>query len=85
MCYEHWMMVPQNIRNQIWDNYTQGQEAGTQPSQDYVDAAKEAITYVEAALANASKRRGIIDAETGESSAIATSQSSVETLPSPAT
>lgn len=41
-CIDHWFMLPQGIRNEIWCEYRPGQEVDKQPSHGYLCAADKA-------------------------------------------
>lgn len=47
MCLRHWRMVPHALRQAIWENYVQGQSAGTATSA-YLDALHAAVNAVRA-------------------------------------
>lgn len=46
MCKRHWYMLPKRMRDRIWATYRPGQCNDWQISPEYVDAAKEAVTYL---------------------------------------
>lgn len=41
-CYPHWMKLPADIRQRIWDAYLPRQEVTMTPSETYVEAARAA-------------------------------------------
>lgn len=47
-CYDHWMMLPREIRALIWASYKPGQEISKTPSPDYVEAARQAQDWIAA-------------------------------------
>lgn len=38
-CYDHWMLLPNNLRTALWQAYRPGQEITKTPSREYVQAA----------------------------------------------
>ncbi len=50
MCTSHWHMVPQKLRNAVWNTYREGQEVDKAPSREYLTAAQAAIRSVVVAL-----------------------------------
>lgn len=52
MCFRHWMMVPKNLRHQVWKTYRKGQEVDKEPSEEWhqaVDAAIESVASLQRA------------------------------------
>lgn len=47
MCPKHWIMVPQELKKEVWAYYRPGQERDKQPSKLWMRAAKNAIEYVQ--------------------------------------
>jgi len=47
-CNPHWRKLPFAIRERIWACYRPGQEEDKKPSQEYVDAAREADEWIRA-------------------------------------
>lgn len=45
-CRRHWFMVPKLIRDRIWRAYRAGQCDDWNPSREYCEAAKAAVTAV---------------------------------------
>ena len=48
MCYKHWCMVPQKLRNAVYEHYREGQCDDKDPSEEWHIAANAAIGYVAA-------------------------------------
>lgn len=51
MCGRHWRMVPYGLKLQVWATYQPGQErlpCRVEVSEEYLDAAREAIDAVAA-------------------------------------
>lgn len=46
MCLKHWQMVPQHLKNQVWEHYKPGQEILKNPSLHYLNVVKTAIKWV---------------------------------------
>lgn len=46
MCYPHWMKLPTDIRQRIWDAYLPRQEVTMTPSETYVEAARAAQDWI---------------------------------------
>ncbi len=46
MCRSHWFMVPLTIRHRVWACFRPGQEEDKNPSQEWRQAADEAIQAV---------------------------------------
>ena len=42
MCSQHWKMLPQAIRHQIWETYRRGQENDRRFSPEYIAAVRGA-------------------------------------------
>lgn len=38
-CPDHWLMLPKQLRDNIWDTYRPGQEIDKKPSKEYLEAA----------------------------------------------
>lgn len=48
MCRKHWFMLPKKHRDAIWATYRPGQEIDKDPSQEYLQAASDAISWLAA-------------------------------------
>lgn len=46
MCRKHWYKVPKSIRAKIWKTYRDGQCDDMEPSKEYCETAKLAVTIV---------------------------------------
>lgn len=46
MCKRHWFMVPMPIRNRVWKHYRKGQCDDMRPSEEWLEAANDAIAAV---------------------------------------
>lgn len=46
MCRTHWNMLTKDHKNAIWAAYVPGQEIRKDPSPEYLQAARDAITYL---------------------------------------
>lgn len=46
MCKSHWFKLPQEMRNEIWLWYIPGQEETKTPTEQYLQVAKKAITWL---------------------------------------
>lgn len=46
MCAYHWFLVPAGMRLRVWQTYRPSQEVDGKPSQEYREAAREAINVV---------------------------------------
>jgi hypothetical protein len=46
MCANHWRMVPEVVRQLIWNHYREGQEIDKRPSTDYIATAFVSISCV---------------------------------------
>ena len=46
MCYKHWKQVPIAMKVKVWAMYRVGQEIDKEPSEEYLHAAKTAISAV---------------------------------------
>lgn len=47
MCPKHWYALPKAKQDAIWATYESGQEIRKDPSQAYLDAARDAIVWLE--------------------------------------
>lgn len=47
-CRAHWYMLPQHLRTRIWRAYRPGQEISKQPSQAYIEVAREVQEWIAA-------------------------------------
>jgi len=47
MCAQHWFMLPQSIRDEVWKTYRPGQEIDKRPSAAYMAALAKARAYIE--------------------------------------
>lgn len=45
-CSPHWYALPAVLRTTIYKTYHPGQEEGRAPSQEWIDAARQAINYL---------------------------------------
>ena len=45
-CRKHWAMVPQKMKDQVWEFYKEGQCNTKRPSRNWVMAAANARVYV---------------------------------------
>ena len=48
MCRRHWLMVPANMRQTVWQTYRHGQEVSKEPTLAYIEAAIAAVHAVAA-------------------------------------
>lgn len=51
MCRKHWFMLPKRMQDQVWENYTPGQERwdGTaSPTDEYLRVTREIIEWLAA-------------------------------------
>jgi len=47
MCARHWYMVPKNLRDQVWEHYSLGQEHGSaEVTEEYLQVTEAAIRAV---------------------------------------
>lgn len=46
MCKRHWFMLPKSLRNEIWDNYREGQCDDWNPSDKYCEVAIKCLQYI---------------------------------------
>lgn len=46
MCRKHWKLVPKRLQDAVWDTYVPGQESRKDPTDEYLQAAQEAIDAV---------------------------------------
>lgn len=46
MCLRHWRMVPKSLQDRVWATYRSEQEIAKTPSQNYLQAAMDAIRAV---------------------------------------
>jgi hypothetical protein len=59
MCAKHWRMVPQALKNRIWDTYQPGQERGNvEPTDAYFEAQREAVEAVAKAEESKQSKQG---------------------------
>ncbi|MDP2214752.1 hypothetical protein [Phenylobacterium sp.] len=54
-CKRHWFALPPQIRAKIWNAFRPGQEVDQRPSRQYVEAAREAQSWIAAHLAKKSE------------------------------
>lgn len=47
-CKPHWFRLPERLRSAIWWSYRPGQGQRMDPSEDYLDAAREVQEWIEA-------------------------------------
>jgi hypothetical protein len=45
-CYKHWMMLPAQLRAEIWNAYRPGQEVNWTPSREYVEVARKVQNWI---------------------------------------
>lgn len=45
-CKQHWLALPQHLRDEIWRNYRPGQETDKSPSRAYINAAIAARDWI---------------------------------------
>lgn len=45
-CYSHWMSLPQDLRDRLWQQYVPGQEISKKPSRAYLDVALEIQQWI---------------------------------------
>lgn len=45
-CKPHWFKLPYGLRAMIWASYEPGQEVDMSPSEDYLEAAREAQEWI---------------------------------------
>ena len=45
-CKQHWFMLPRALRNKVWRAYRPGQEDSMDPSQDYLEVAREVQQWI---------------------------------------
>ena len=48
-CRPHWYQLPKSLRDAIWAAYVPGQERRKDPTGEYLEAARAAIDFWEAA------------------------------------
>lgn len=46
-CKQHWMKLPQRLRNKIWTTFRPGQETNWTPSAAYLEVAYEVQQWIE--------------------------------------
>lgn len=46
MCLQHWRMVPHDLQRKVWQHYRPGQEVDKNPSDTYLEVAREAVLAV---------------------------------------
>lgn len=47
-CKKHWYALPQAMRARIWRAYRPGQENDSNPSREYVEAARDVQSWIKA-------------------------------------
>jgi TRAP-type C4-dicarboxylate transport system substrate-binding protein len=47
MCKDHWRRLPKRYRDAVWAAYVEGQEVRKDPTPEYLDAARQAIDWIE--------------------------------------
>lgn len=47
-CRAHWFRLPRALRDRIWDAYVPGQEQRLDPSDDYLNVAREVQEWIKA-------------------------------------
>lgn len=45
-CKKHWFMLPKQLRDRIWEEYVPGQERRMDPSDGYLEVAKEVQEWI---------------------------------------
>lgn len=45
-CRKHWFMLPQEIRDAVWREYSPGQERRKDPSAAYLAVTRDAIEFI---------------------------------------
>jgi hypothetical protein len=45
-CKKHWFMLPKYLRDKIWRCYRPGQEVDGDPSDEYLEAAREVQEWI---------------------------------------
>jgi hypothetical protein len=45
-CFRHWRMVPRPLQRRVWAAYVPGQEIRKDPTDEYLEVQKEAVTEV---------------------------------------
>lgn len=45
-CKPHWFALPKHLRDAVWDAYVPGQERRMDPSEDYLDVAREVQRWI---------------------------------------
>lgn len=45
-CKRHWFMLPKSLRDRIWDTYEPGQEKTMNPSDEYLEVAREVQDWI---------------------------------------
>jgi hypothetical protein len=46
MCKRHWYKLPKRLRDAIWANYVPGQERRKDPTDSYLEVARECQAYI---------------------------------------
>lgn len=44
-CRNHWYMLPQDLRSEVWRTYRKGQEHDKQPSKEYMEVVARVQEY----------------------------------------
>jgi hypothetical protein len=47
-CKPHWFALPRNLRNKVWAAYIPGQERRMDPSDEYLEVAREVQEWIAA-------------------------------------
>jgi len=47
-CKRHWLKLPKNLRDAIYDNYRPGQEMDKRPSGNYIKVVREVRKWIKA-------------------------------------
>lgn len=55
-CFPHWMTLPKDLRDRIWDAYRSGQEVDMTPSKEYLEAAEAVQNWIREHLKKEGKR-----------------------------
>lgn len=46
MCKRHWYMLPKDKQRAIWREYQEGQEVRKNPTEEYLEVARDAIDWL---------------------------------------
>jgi len=45
-CYSHWMRLPRELRDKVWEAYSIGQEVSMSPSREYIKVVNEVEDWI---------------------------------------